>query len=115
MINALYREETPSSFLNRLNGIFAFALWDRERGAALIARDPIGVCPLYWGHDAEGRQRSIPPASTERVGQHHRHIHCRNDHDPENEQEEQPQMHRLDHGQPSSRPIEAAYARAARR
>src|SRR5690606_15232867 len=57
VINALYREDSPASFLNRLNGIFAFALWDRQRGAALIARDPIGVCPLYWGHDAEGRLR----------------------------------------------------------
>ncbi|MCY7355429.1 MAG: asparagine synthase B, partial [Lysobacter sp.] len=28
VINALYREDAPASFLNRLNGIFAFALWD---------------------------------------------------------------------------------------
>ena len=55
VINALYREDTPASFLNRLNGIFAFALWDKAKGRALIARDPIGVCPLYWGHDREGR------------------------------------------------------------
>jgi len=54
VINALYRADTPDSFLNRLNGIFAFALWDRARGRALIARDPIGVCPLYWGHDPNG-------------------------------------------------------------
>jgi asparagine synthase (glutamine-hydrolysing) len=57
VINALYREDDPSSFLNRLNGIFAFALWDRAQGRAIIARDPIGVCPLYWGHDREGRLR----------------------------------------------------------
>ena len=55
VINALYREDDPASFLNRLNGIFAFALWDKAKGRALIARDPIGVCPLYWGHDREGR------------------------------------------------------------
>ncbi len=55
VINALYRESDPADFLDRLNGIFAFALWDRERGRVLIARDPIGVCPLYWGHDREGR------------------------------------------------------------
>ncbi|HYM85445.1 MAG TPA: asparagine synthase B [Pseudoxanthomonas sp.] len=55
VINALYREDEPSSFLNRLNGIFAFALWDKVAGRALIARDPMGVCPLYWGHDREGR------------------------------------------------------------
>ncbi len=55
VINALYREDEPASFLNRLNGIFAFALWDAARQRVLIARDPIGVVPLYWGHDREGR------------------------------------------------------------
>lgn len=55
VINALYREDEPASFLNRLNGIFAFALWDKTAGRVLIARDPMGVCPLYWGHDREGR------------------------------------------------------------
>ncbi|WP_305805808.1 asparagine synthase B [Stenotrophomonas sp. YIM B06876] len=55
VINALYREDGPASFLNRLNGIFAFALWDRAQGRVIIARDPIGVVPLYWGHDKQGR------------------------------------------------------------
>lgn len=54
VINALYCTEAPGSFLNKLNGIFAFALWDRANRRALIARDPIGVCPLYWGHDRNG-------------------------------------------------------------
>jgi len=54
VINALYREQAPDQFLNLLNGIFAFALWDRTRHRVLIARDPIGVCPLYWGHDRNG-------------------------------------------------------------
>jgi asparagine synthase (glutamine-hydrolysing) len=54
VISALYREDAPESFLNRLNGIFAFALWDRSARRVLIARDPIGVCPLYWGHDRNG-------------------------------------------------------------
>lgn len=57
VINALYREDEPASFLNRLNGIFAFALWDKAARRVIIARDPIGVCPLYWGHDKEGRLR----------------------------------------------------------
>jgi asparagine synthase (glutamine-hydrolysing) len=57
VINALYREDEPASFLNRLNGIFAFALWDKAKGRVLIARDTIGVVPLYWGHDKEGRLR----------------------------------------------------------
>ena len=57
VINALYREATgdPGAWLNRLNGIFAFALWDRAAQRVFIARDPIGVCPLYWGHDGSGR------------------------------------------------------------
>lgn len=54
VISALYRGGDPD-FVGRLNGIFAFALWDAERRRFLIARDPIGVCPLYWGHDAQGR------------------------------------------------------------
>ncbi len=62
VVSALYREAggepaAISAFLERINGIFAFALWDDARGTALIARDPIGVCPLYWGHDREGRLR----------------------------------------------------------
>lgn len=54
VINALYRQEGPAS-VARLNGIFAFALWDAAAGRLLIARDPMGVCPLYWGHDGDGR------------------------------------------------------------
>ena len=54
VINALYREG-GSEFLSRINGIFAFALWDRAAQRYLIARDPFGVCPLYWGHDDAGR------------------------------------------------------------
>jgi asparagine synthase (glutamine-hydrolysing) len=56
IVNALYREGGDvAAWLDRLNGIFAFALWDRGRDRYLIARDPIGVCPLYWGHDGDGR------------------------------------------------------------
>ena len=54
VINALYREH-GADFLPKLNGIFAFALWDSEQQRYLIARDPIGVCPLYMGHDSAGR------------------------------------------------------------
>src|SRR5690348_6169219 len=54
VINALYRGGDVD-FVDRLNGIFAFALWDTAAQRYLIARDPIGVCPLYWGHDAQGR------------------------------------------------------------
>src|SRR3546814_762394 len=56
VITALYAQDAdPGAWLDRLNGIFAFALWDEARGRAMIARDPIGVCPLYWGHDGDGR------------------------------------------------------------
>lgn len=54
VINALYLAG-DADLANKLNGIFAFALWDGESRRYLIARDPIGVCPLYWGHDAQGR------------------------------------------------------------
>jgi len=57
VINALYRQAQPAQWLEQLNGIFAFALWDRVTRRVLIARDPIGVVPLYWGHDAQGRLR----------------------------------------------------------
>ena len=40
--------------LKRLNGIFAFVLWDATEQRFLVARDPVGVIPLYYGHDAEG-------------------------------------------------------------
>ncbi len=56
VINALYRDGGDiGTWLDRLNGIFAFVLWDRAAGRFMIARDPIGVCPMYWGHDADGR------------------------------------------------------------
>ena len=44
-----------TAMLERLSGIFAFALYDNERDEFLIARDPIGVIPLYIGCDGEGR------------------------------------------------------------
>ena len=53
VILALYRNR-GIGFLEELNGIFAFALYDAERDEFLIARDPIGVMPLYIGYDADG-------------------------------------------------------------
>ena len=53
VILALYREK-GIDFLEDLNGIFAFVLYDEERDAFLIARDPIGVIPLYIGYDSDG-------------------------------------------------------------
>ncbi len=65
VILALYREwkakggkakpdEAPA-FLEELSGIFSFALYDGENGEFLVARDPIGVIPLYVGRDADGK------------------------------------------------------------
>ncbi len=44
-----------ASQLNKINGIFAFALYDENTGEYLVARDPIGVIPLYIGKDTKGR------------------------------------------------------------
>ncbi|WP_374472005.1 asparagine synthase B [Arenimonas sp.] len=54
VINALYLQEGPGA-VAKLNGIFAFALWDERERRLVVARDPLGVCPLYWGHDGDGR------------------------------------------------------------
>lgn len=54
VILALYRDK-GIDFLEDLNGIFAFALYDEEQDAFLIARDHIGVIPLYIGYNADGK------------------------------------------------------------
>ena len=53
VILALYHKYGVD-FLEQLNGIFAFVLYDEDRDEFLIARDPIGVIPLYIGYDADG-------------------------------------------------------------
>ena len=53
VILALYREK-GADFLEDLNGIFAFALYDIENDIFLIGRDHIGIIPLYQGWDKEG-------------------------------------------------------------
>jgi asparagine synthase (glutamine-hydrolysing) len=49
----LYRLE-GDAFLERLDGMFGLAIWDRDRERLLLARDPVGEKPLYWT-EAEGR------------------------------------------------------------
>ena len=56
----IYKDEEAvhrriTKMLEQLNGIFAFALYDAERDEFLIARDPIGVIPLYIGFDSDGK------------------------------------------------------------
>ena len=53
VILALYRDK-GINFLEDLSGIFAFVLYDEEKDVFLIARDPIGVIPLYIGYDEDG-------------------------------------------------------------
>ena len=64
VILALYRElrekgkvnseKLASALLEQLSGIYAFVLYDEERDEFLIARDPIGVIPLYIGYNSDG-------------------------------------------------------------
>lgn len=54
VILALYRKK-GIGFLEDLSGIFAFALYDEEQDVYLIARDPIGINPLYMGWDKLGQ------------------------------------------------------------
>ena len=54
VILALYREK-GINFLEDISGIFAFALYDAEKDEFLIARDPMGVIPLYIGYDDDGK------------------------------------------------------------
>ena len=52
VILALY-EKKGIDFLNDLNGIFAFALYDSSNDKYLIARDHMGIIPLYMGWDKD--------------------------------------------------------------
>lgn len=53
VILALYRRD-GKDFLDKLNGIFAFALYDTENDVYLVGRDHMGICPLYHGWDQKG-------------------------------------------------------------
>lgn len=55
VILALYRDKGPD-FLEELNGIFAFVLYDEESGLCMAARDHMGIIPLYMGSDSHGRR-----------------------------------------------------------
>jgi len=54
VILALYQKK-GKNFLDDLNGIFGFALYDEEKDAFLIARDHMGIIPLYYGTDNNGQ------------------------------------------------------------
>ena len=54
VILALYRKY-GTDFLDKLNGIFAFAIYDQSSGSYMIARDHMGIIPLYKGWDEQGQ------------------------------------------------------------
>ena len=47
VILKLYEKEGLESF-NKLKGIFAFSIWDKKKDRLIIARDPMGIKPLYY-------------------------------------------------------------------
>ena len=53
VILAFYEKE-GKDFVKKLNGIFAFAIYDQERDEYFIARDHMGIIPLYMGWDGDG-------------------------------------------------------------
>lgn len=53
VILALYQEKGPD-FLDEMNGIFGFAIYDSEKDEYFIARDHMGIIPLYIGWDKNG-------------------------------------------------------------
>ncbi len=53
VILALYKEKGVD-FIDEMNGIFGFALYDVENDSYFIARDHMGIIPLYMGWDANG-------------------------------------------------------------
>jgi asparagine synthase (glutamine-hydrolysing) len=54
VILPLYLEK-GTEFLEDLSGMYAFCLYDDERDFWMLARDPIGIIPLYYGHDEHGQ------------------------------------------------------------
>ena len=54
VVLALYLEKGPA-FVEELNGIFGFALYDAREDTFLIARDHMGIIPLYYGKDEWGQ------------------------------------------------------------
>ncbi|WP_166839828.1 asparagine synthase B [Rheinheimera pleomorphica] len=54
VILPLYLEH-GAAFIDMLQGMFAFILYDAEQNRYLIARDHIGIIPLYYGYDEHGQ------------------------------------------------------------
>ncbi len=54
VILPLYLEK-GTDFLEELSGMYAFCLYDEDKDFWMMARDPVGIIPLYYGHDAHGQ------------------------------------------------------------
>ncbi len=54
VILALYRKHGPS-LVEHLSGMYAFVLYDPKKSTWVVGRDPIGIMPLYYGTDEDGR------------------------------------------------------------
>ena len=54
VILPLYLQQ-GTDFLDRLSGMYAFCLYDEDKDFWMMARDPIGIMPLYYGHDQYGQ------------------------------------------------------------
>lgn len=55
VVGYLYQKYGDTNELwNSLDGIFACIILDERTGYFCAARDPIGICSLYWGHGADG-------------------------------------------------------------
>ena len=53
VILALYQEKGPA-FVDEMNGIFGFAIYDTQEDTYFVARDHMGIIPLYMGWDQDG-------------------------------------------------------------
>ena len=53
VILALYQEKGPA-FIDEMNGIFGFAIYDTQEDTYFVARDHMGIIPLYMGWDRHG-------------------------------------------------------------
>lgn len=62
------------AMLSQLNGVFAFALWDADRGAMLIARDALGVKPLYFSEQAQHFSCASEIKALQQVTRHTREL-----------------------------------------
>ena len=66
----LYEEEGPRC-VERLDGMFAFAIWDSRRRELFLARDRLGIKPLYYAQPAGGFVFALGDQGAARAPGHH--------------------------------------------